>query len=96
MIPNNFKHRIMFEFLYDFTRGKYLFSIFLLYLFLILFNNVKDSHVLYSFMVFYLLLLVQGFFINTGLKKSFARYRKFLRLKRKRANNFGYTSKKNQ
>lgn len=88
MIPNNFKHRFMFEFLYDFSvRGKYMFYIFLLYLFLILFNNVKDSHVLYSFIVFYLLLLVQGFFINTALKKSFARYRKFLRLKRKRANN---------
>lgn len=86
MIPNNFKHRMMFEFLYDFTRGKYMFYIFLLYLFVILFNNVKDSHVLYSFIVFYLLLLVQGFFINTALKKSFARYRKYLRLKRKRAN----------
>ena len=95
MIPNDFKHRIMFEFLYDFTRGKYMFYIFLLYLFVILFNNVKDSHVLYSFMVFYLLLLVQGFFINTALKKSFARYRKYLRLRRKRANNFSYTSKKN-
>ena len=86
MIPNDFKHRIMFEFLYDFTRGKYLFSIFLLYLFLILFNSVKDSQVLYSFIVFYLLLLVQGFFINIALKKSFARYRKYLRLRRKRAN----------
>ncbi len=86
MIPNNFKHRMMFEFLYDFTRGKYMFYIFLLYLFVILFNNVKDSHVLYSFIVFYLLPLVQGFFINTALKKSFARYRKYLRLKRKRAN----------
>jgi hypothetical protein len=51
MIPNNFKHRFMFEFLYDFSvRGKYMFYIFLLYLFLILFNNVKDSHVLYSLM----------------------------------------------
>jgi hypothetical protein len=50
-------------------------------------TETKDSHVLYSFIVFYLLLLVQGFFINTALKKSFARYRKFLRLKRKRANN---------
>ena len=87
MIPNNFKHRMMFEFLYDFTRGKYMVYIFLLYLFVILFNNVKDSHVLYSFMVFYLLLFVQGFFINTALKKSFARYRKYLRLKRKRAEN---------
>ena len=86
MIPNDFKHRFMFEFLYDFTRGKYLFSIFLLYLFLILFNSVKDSQVLYSFIVFYLLLLVKGFFINTALKKSFARYRKYLRLRRKRAN----------
>ena len=76
MIPNDFKHRFMFEFLYDFTRGKYLFSIFLLYLFLILFNSVKDSQVLYSVIVFYLLLLVQGFFINTALKKSFARYNK--------------------
>ena len=94
MIPNNFKHRLMFEFLYDFTRGKYMFYIFLLYLFVILFNNIKDSHVLYSFMVFYLLLFVQRFFINTSLKKSFARYRKYLRLRRKRANNFGYTSKK--
>jgi len=87
MIPNNFKHRAMFEFLYDFTRGKYMFYIFLLYLFVILFNNIKDSHVLYSFMVFYLFLFIQGFFINTALKKSFARYRKYLRLKRKRANN---------
>ena len=76
MIPNDFKHRIMFEFLYDFTRGKYMFYIFLLYLFVILFNNIKDSHVLYSFMVFYQLLFVQRFFINTALKKSFARYNK--------------------
>lgn len=95
MIPNDFKHRIMFEFLYDFAvRGKYMFYIFLLYVFLLLFNNVKDSHILYAFAVFYFFLFAQGLFINTSLKKSFARYRKYLRLKRKRANNFGYTSKK--
>ena len=42
MIPNNFKHRVMFEFLYDFAvRGKYMFYIFLLYVFLLLFNNVS-------------------------------------------------------
>lgn len=87
MIPNNFKHRVMFEFLYDFTRGKYMFYIFLFYLFLILFNNVKDSHILYAFIVFYLFLFIQGVFINTALKKSFVRYRKYLRLKRKRAEN---------
>ena len=86
MIPNDFKHKIMFEFLYDFTtKGKYMFYIFLLYLFLILFNNVKDSHILYAFTVFYLFLFIQGFFINTALKKSFARYKRYLHLKRKRA-----------
>ena len=51
----------------------------------ILFNNVKDSHILYAFTVFYLLLFIQGFFINTALKKSFARYKRYLHLKRKRA-----------
>ena len=88
MIPNNFKHRMMFEFLYDFTRGKYMFYIFLLYVFLLLFNNVKDLQILYAFTVFYFFLFAQGLFINTSLKKSFARYRKYLRLRRKRANNF--------
>ena len=59
-----------------------------------LFNNVKNSHALYTFVVFYLFLFIEGFYINTALKKSFARYKKYLHLKRKRANNFRYTSKK--
>ena len=40
------------------------------------------------FISFYLILLTQPFFINNDLKKSFTRYKKYLRLKRVRAYRF--------
>ena len=88
MMPNKFIYKVIFLFLYDFTnRGKIMFYIFLIYLFLILFNNIKDGSTILIFISFYCFLFMQGFFMQNSFRKSFARYRKYLRLKRKRLNN---------
>ena len=88
MIPNKFVYKLMFVFLYDFAnRGKIMVYIFLLYLFLFLFNNVKDGSILIIFISFYFLLFAENLFINNSFKRSFDRYRKYLRLKRKRSTN---------
>lgn len=88
MIPNKFIYKVMFEFLFDFAnKSKIMVYIFLLYLFLFLFNNVKDGSILITFITFYFLLLAENLFINNSFKKSFTRYKKYLRLKRKRVRN---------
>lgn len=89
MIPNNFIHRFIFEILYSFVNKiRIMFYILLFYIFIILYFNVKDNSVIMSFVTCYLLLFTQIFFINDSLRKSFTRYKKYLRLKRKRANKF--------
>lgn len=85
MIPNKFIYKVLFVFLYNFTnRGKIMFYIFLIYLFLILFNNIKDGSIILGFVTFYFFLLTQEFFMKNSFKKSFARYKRYLILKRKR------------
>lgn len=89
MIPNNFIHRFIFEILYSFVNKiRIMFYILLFYIFIISYFNVKDNSVIMSFVTCYLLLFTQIFFINDSLRKSFSRYKKYLRLKRKRANKF--------
>jgi len=87
MIPNKFIYKVLFVFLFNFTnRGKIMFIIFLIYLFLILFNHIKDGSIILIFISFYCFLFMQGFFMQNSFKKSFTRYKKYLRLKRKRLN----------
>jgi hypothetical protein len=90
MIPNKFVYKFLFVFLYDFSnKFKYIFYIFLIYLFLILFNNIKDFQVISSFLIAYIVLIakVNSMYI-LSMKKSFERYKKYLRLKRIRAHRF--------
>ena len=63
-----------------------MFYIFLIYLFLILFNNIKDFQVISSFFVVYVVLIAKINSMNiVSMKRSFERYKKYLRLKRIRA-----------
>lgn len=89
MIPINFIHRFIFTILYSFVNQiRIMFYILLFYIFIISYFNVKDNSVIMCFITCYLLLFTQIFFINDSLRKSFTRYKKYLRLKRKRANKF--------
>ncbi len=86
MIPNKFIYKVLFVFLYNFVnRGKIMFYIFLIYLFIILFNNIKDGSIILGFVTFYFFLLMQEFFMKNSFKKSFARYKRYFILKRKRS-----------
>ena len=62
--------------------------IYLVYILLPIYFQINDSSILGMFVLFYLTLLTQPFFINNDLKKSFTRYKKYLRLKRIRAHRF--------
>jgi hypothetical protein len=90
MIPNKFVYKFLFVFLYDFSnKFKYIFCIFLIYLFLILFNNIKDFQVISSFFVVFIVLINKIISMNiVSMKQSFERYKKYLRLKRIRAHRF--------
>jgi hypothetical protein len=79
MIPNSFIYKFLFVFLYDLSnRFKYMFYIFLIYLFLILFNNIKDFQPISSFFVVYVVLIAKINSMNiVSMKKSFERYKKF-------------------
>ena len=85
MIPRDFIYKYMFIYLYDFANGKILLYIFGLYILLPIYFQINDSSILGLFVIFYLTLLTQPFFINNDLEKSFTRYKKYLRLKRIRA-----------
>jgi hypothetical protein len=66
-----------------------MFYIFLIYLFLILFNNIKDFQVISSFFIVYVVLIAKINSMNiVSMKRSFERYKKYLRLKRVRAHRF--------
>lgn len=88
MIPRDFIYNCMFIYLYNFANGKILLYIFGLYILLPIYFQINDSSILGMFISFYLILLTQPFFINNDLKKSFTRYKKYLRLKRIRAHRF--------
>ena len=89
MIPINFIHRFIFTILYSFVNQiRIMFYILLFYIFIISYFNVKDNSVIMCFITCYLLLFTQIFFINDSLRKSFTRYKKYLALRRKRANKF--------
>ena len=90
MIPNSFIYKFLFVFLYDLSnRFKYMFYIFLIYLFLILFNNIKDFQVISSFFVVFIVLINKIISMNiVSMKQSFERYKKYLRLKTIRAYRF--------
>ena len=88
MIPRDFIYNSMFIYLYNFANGKILLYIFGLYILLPIYFQINDSSILGMFVLFYLTLLTQPFFINNDLEKSFTRYKKYLRLKRIRAHRF--------
>lgn len=78
----------MFIYLYDFANGKILLYILGLYIVIPFYFQISDSSILGMFVIFYLTLITQPFFIENDLKKEFERYKKYLRLKRIRAYRF--------
>ncbi len=88
MIPRDFIYKYMFIYLYDFANGKILLYILGLYIVIPFYFQISDSSILGMFVIFYLTLITQPFFIENDLKKEFTRYKKYLRLKRVRANRF--------
>lgn len=88
MIPRDFIYNCMFIYLYNFANGKILLYIFGLYILLPIYFQVNDSSILGLFVLFYLTLLTQPFFIENDLKKEFERYKKYLQLKRVRKYKF--------
>jgi hypothetical protein len=88
MIPRDFTYKWMFFYLYKVYTGKLLFYIFIIYIALLLYNNINDSSILGLYISFFLILCTQPFFLNEKLRKEFTRYKRYLVLKRKRANRF--------
>ena len=88
MIPRDFIYKYMFIYLYNFASGKILLYILSLYVALPFYFQINDNSILNMFIMFFLILLTQPFFIENDLKKPFTRYKKYLRLKRVRANRF--------
>lgn len=88
MIPRDFFYKYMFIYLYDFANGKILLYILGLYIVIPFYFQISDSSILGMFVIFYLTLITQPFFIENDLKKEFERYKKYLRLKRIRAHKF--------
>ncbi len=85
MIPRDFIYKYMFIYLYDFANGRILLYILGLYIAIPLYYQVNDYSMIGMFILSFLTLITQPFFINNDLKKVFARYKKYLRLKRVRA-----------
>jgi hypothetical protein len=94
MIPRDFIYKCMFFYLYKVYTGKLLFYIFIIYITLIFYYQVNDSSILGLYTSFFLILCTQPFFINEKLKKEFTRYKRYLVLKRKRANRFNIKKEK--
>ncbi len=88
MIPRDFIYKYMFIYLYDFANGKILLYILGLYIVIPLYYRVNDYSMVGMFILFFLTLITQPFFIENDLKKEFERYKKYLRLKRIRAYRF--------
>ena len=88
MIPRDFFYKYMFIYLYDFANGKILLYILGLYIVIPFYFQISDSSILGMFVIFYLTLITQPFFIENDLKKEFERYKKYLQLKKVRAYRF--------
>ena len=88
MIPRDFIYKYMFIYLYDFANGKILLYILGLYIVIPFYFQISDSSILGMFVIFYLTLITQPFFIENDLKKEFERYKKYLQLKKVRAHRF--------
>ncbi len=85
MIPRDFIYKYMFIYLYNFANGKILLYILGLYIAIPLYYRVNDYSMVGMFILFFLTLITQPFFIENDLKKEFERYKKYLQLKRIRA-----------
>ena len=88
MIPRDFIYKYMFIYLYDFANGKILLYILGLYIVIPFYFQINDNSILNMFIMFFLILLTQPFFIENDLKKEFERYKKYLQLKKVRAHRF--------
>ena len=84
MIPIDFIYKYMFVYLYNFANGKILLYVLSIYIAMLFYFQINDSSLVGIFISFFLILFTQVFFINNDLKKSFARYKRYLHLKRKR------------
>ena len=96
MIPRDFIYKYMFIYLYDFANGKILLYILGLYIVIPFYFQISDSSILGMFVIFFLTLITQPFFIENDLKKEFERYKKYLQLKRVRAHRFEESKLKKQ
>ena len=88
MIPRDFIYKFMFIYLYNFANGRILLYILGLYIAIPLYYRVNDYSMVGMFILFFLTLITQPFFIENDLKKEFERYKKYFRLKRIRAYRF--------
>ncbi len=83
MIPKDFIHKCMFEFLYDFAnRFKSMFFILVLYIFLLFYFSINQGDIIMIFVLMYAILIIRSFDVNKTLNREFKRYKKYLRLKR--------------
>ena len=71
MIPRDFIYKFMFIYLYNFANGRILLYILGLYIAIPLYYRVNDYSMVGMFILFFLTLITQPFFIENDLKKEF-------------------------
>ena len=93
MIPRGFFYKYMFLFLIYFFKGKLLLFVFIFYIVTAFYYNANDGTVLVSFMAIFSFLFGIKFYVEDNLKEELYRYKKYLVLKRKRANKIKVVNK---
>ncbi|WP_198304532.1 hypothetical protein [Arcobacter vandammei] len=86
MIPRGFFYKYMFLFLIYFLHGKLILWIFIFYVTTAVYFKVNDGTFFMNFIIIFLLLVAIQIFMKDNLNKELYRYKKYLVLKRKRAN----------
>ena len=93
MIPRGFFYKYMFLFLICFLKGKLLLWVFIFCIATAFYYNSNDGTVLVSFMAILFFLFGIKFYVEDNLKEELYRYKKYLVLKRKRANKIKVVNK---
>ncbi len=93
MIPRGFIYKNMFLFLMYFLNGKLILWVFIFYVATAFYYQINDGKFIVNFIAILFFLLVMRFSLQDSLKKEIYRYKKYLVLKRKRANRIKVVNK---